>query len=184
MKMEENRKIRLGSIMWSYLLLGTTAFGFSALQKIKTMVREKNWISDNELEEGLALVQLYPGPIMINLNTYIGYQLRGFPGALVATVAFITPTTILMIILSSLYFSLGKMSWIRPVFTGLEALVVGIIINVILDFGKRGIKNAKHAMIAFIAFSVLILNLNVVFLVISFTFSNFINDFFMLFISI
>ncbi len=165
MEMENNRKIRLSSILWSYLLLGTSAFGFSVLQKIKKMVREKKWLSETELEEGLALVQLYPGPIMINLNTYIGYQLRGFLGALVATVAFIAPTTVLMIILSSLYFSLGEMAWIKPVFTGLEALVVGIIINVILDFGKRGIKNAKQAGIAFIAFSVLILNLNVVFLV-------------------
>ncbi len=165
MEIKNNRKIRLSSILWSYLLLGTSAFGFSVLQKIKKMVREKKWLTETELEEGLALVQLYPGPIMINLNTYIGYQLRGFPGALVATVAFIAPTTVLMIILSSLYFSLGEMAWIKPVFTGLEALVVGIIINVILDFGKRGIKNAKQAGIAFIAFSVLILNLNVVVLV-------------------
>lgn len=158
-------KVKLIDIFWTYLQMGSTAFGFSALQKIKTLIRKKGWITETELEEGLALVQLYPGPIMVNLNTYIGYSLRGFPGALLSTLGFIIPTTILMIILSSLYFTLGKFSWIRPVFTGLEALVVGILINVVLDFGKRGIKNPVHAVISVTAFAVLILHLNVVILV-------------------
>ena len=165
--MMENKdtKIRLGVIFWTYLQMGSTAFGFSVLQKIKTIIRKKHWLSETELEEGIALVQLYPGPIMINLNTYIGYKLRGLPGALLSTLGFITPTTILMIGLSSVYFSLGQLAWIRPVFTGLEALIVGILINVVLDFGKRGIANPVQAGIAVIAFSVLVLHLNVIFLV-------------------
>ena len=159
------KRVSLGSIFWAYFLVGLTAFGFAILQKLKSLVRDKNWLSETELNEGIALVQLYPGPIMVNLNTYVGYRLRGLPGALASTVAFITPTTILMIVLSYFYFFLGKMPWVKPVFTGLDALVVGILINIVLDFGKRGIKGKITSVIAVIAFAVLVLNLNVVYLV-------------------
>ncbi len=161
----ENDRVHLSVIFWPYLLVGSSAFGFSVLQKIKKLVREKNWLSETELDEGIALVQLYPGPIMINLTTYIGYKLRGVPGAIASTFAFIIPTTVLMIVLSSIYFTLGEVPWIRPVFTGLEALVVGILINVILDFGKRGLGNGIGGGIALTAFAVLVLKGNVVFLV-------------------
>ncbi len=166
MKVESSRKeISLSTLFGVYLQLGLTAFGFTALQKVKRMIRKHRWLTETELEEGLALVQLYPGPIMVNLNTYIGYKLRGLPGAIVSTLGFILPTTVLMIALSSFYFSLGQLPWVKPVFTGLEAIIVGVIINVVLDFGKRGIKNPVQAGIAVLAFSVLILHLNVVFLV-------------------
>ncbi len=164
--MGKNRnKVSLSSIFWAYLIVGLTAFGFAILQKLKTLIRDKNWLSEDELEEGLALVQLYPGPIMVNLTTYVGYRLRGISGAVVATIAFITPTTLLMLGLSYLYFFLGKMPWVKPVFTGLEALVVGVLLSVVLDFGKRGVKNAIQAVIAVFAFAVLVLHLNVVLMV-------------------
>lgn len=166
MKVESSRnKISLSTLFGVYLQLGLTAFGFTALQKVKQMVRKRRWLTEIELEEGLALVQLYPGPIMVNLNTYIGYRLRGLPGALVSTLGFIVPTTVLMITLSAFYFSLGRFPWVKPVFTGLEAIVVGVVLNVVLDFGKRGIKNPVQAGIAVLAFSVLVLHLNVAILV-------------------
>ena len=91
MKDSNNGKITLSSIFWAYFKVGLTAFGFAILQKLKNLVRDNNWVSETELNEGLALVQLYPGPIMVNLNTYIGYKLRGIPGAIASTVSFIIP---------------------------------------------------------------------------------------------
>ncbi len=165
MEKGNEKRVGLADIFWSYFKVGLTAFGFAILQKLKDLVKRKNWVSDRELNEGLALVQLYPGPIMVNLNTYIGYRLRGIPGALASTVAFITPTTLLMLILSYIYFSFGKMPWVRPVFTGLEALVVGVLINVMLDFGKRAIKGKVEAVISLAAFAFLVGKLNIVLLV-------------------
>ena len=157
--------VPLGAIFWAYFKVGLTAFGFAILQKLKSLVKKSGWLTETELTEGLALVQLYPGPIMVNLTTYVGYKKRGLMGALAATIAFVTPTIILMLALSYVYFSFGKMPWVRPVFTGLEALVVGVLLNVVLDFGKRGLKGNIEAVIAVVAFAVLVLNLNIVLLV-------------------
>lgn len=118
-------EISLGTLFWVYLQLGLTAFGFTALQKVKCMIRKHRWLTETELEEGLALVQLYPGPIMVNLNTYIGYKLRGLPGAIVSTLGFILPTTVLMIALSSFYFSLGQLPGLNLFLQALKLLLLG-----------------------------------------------------------
>ncbi|RKX85716.1 MAG: hypothetical protein DRP57_03125 [Spirochaetes bacterium] len=109
--MEDIKKteVRLGEIFWAYFKVGLTAFGFAILQKLKSLVKKSGWLTETELNEGLVLVQLCPGPIMVNLTTYVGYKNRGLPGAIVATTAFITPTIIFILALSSVYFSFGKM---------------------------------------------------------------------------
>ncbi|MCD6121498.1 MAG: chromate transporter [Spirochaetales bacterium] len=108
--MEDIKKteVRLGAIFWAYFKVGLTAFGFAILQKLKSLVKKSGWLTETELNEGLVLVQLYLGAIMVNLTTYVGYKKRDLPGA-IATSAFITPTMIFMLALSSVYFSFGKM---------------------------------------------------------------------------
>src|SRR5450756_2157581 len=99
------------------------AFGFAILAEMRALVKRARWLSEPELNEGIALVQLYPGPVMVDLTAYVGYRLRGVPGALAATAGFVLPSFVLMVALSAIYFALGAIWWVRPLFLGLEALV-------------------------------------------------------------
>lgn|GEM_PF-1802737 len=54
------QRVSLGSILSAYLQVGLTAFGFTILQKLKSLVLRRRWLNEYELNEGLALVQLYP----------------------------------------------------------------------------------------------------------------------------
>jgi Chromate transport protein ChrA len=54
-------------------------------------------------------VQLYPGPIMVDFTAYVGYKLRGVPGAILATLGFVLPSYGLMLILSAFYFAAGSL---------------------------------------------------------------------------
>lgn len=152
-------------IFKSYLLVGLTAFGFAILQKLKAVVLENHWMNEQEMNEGLALVQLYPGPIMVDFTAYVGYRLRGVGGAILATLGFVTPSFILMIILSAIYFMVGKLTWVHPLFLGLEALVIGIIFNVTLDFGKGALKGKIEAAIGLIAFAAMLYKVNAILIV-------------------
>ena len=107
-------------VLWlAYLQIGLTALGFTILRKLEALVLDNRRLSEEELNEGLALVQLYPGPLIVDL-TYVGYKLRGVPGAALATTGFILPSFVLMLIVSWLYFTLGNLPWAPPLFLGLE----------------------------------------------------------------
>jgi chromate transporter len=161
----ERPQVSLLTIFLTYLQIGAVAFGFAILQKLKAVVVEKRWMSDVEMNEGLALVQLYPGPIMVDFTAYVGYKLRGVPGALVATLGFILPSYFLMLVLSAAYFASGRLTWIHPLFLGLEALVIGVIFNVTLEFAERTIKGRIEAVIALGAFVALLFKMNAIVIV-------------------
>jgi chromate transporter len=160
-------RVPLWTILVAYLQVGLTAFGWAILQKLKALVLDNRWLSEEEMNEGLALVQLYPGPIMVDFTAYVGYKLRGVPGAILATTGFILPSFILMLALSALYFAAGSLPWIHQLFLGLEALVVGILFNVTLDMGARALKGRVEAMIALLAFAALLFKVNAVLLVLA-----------------
>lgn len=67
-----HEQIPLATIFLSYLELGLTAFGFTILQKLKSLVQKNAWLTEDEMNEGLALVQLYPGPMMVDFTAYVG----------------------------------------------------------------------------------------------------------------
>jgi chromate transporter len=160
-------QVSLWTILLAYLQVGLTAFGWAILQKLKALVIDNHWLSEEEMNEGLALVQLYPGPIMVDFTAYVGYKLRGIPGAIMATMGFILPSFVLMIVLSAFYFSAGSLSWVHPLFLGLEALVVGILFNVTLDLGGRNIQSRTQAVIALLAFAGSLFKVNAIVIVVS-----------------
>ena len=153
------------TILLAYLQVGLTAFGMAILQKLKALVMDNHWLSEEEMNEGLALVQLYPGPIMVDFTAYVGYKLRGVPGAILATLGFILPSYGLMLILSAFYFAAGNLPWVHPLFLGLEALVIGILFNVTLDLGARSIQSRVQAVIALFAFAALLFKANAILIV-------------------
>ena len=157
--------VSLWTILLAYLQIGLTAFGMAILQKLKALVMDNHWLSEEEMNEGLALVQLYPGPIMVDFTAYVGYKLRGVPGAILATTGFILPSFVLMLGLSAFYFAAGSLSWVHPLFLGLEALVIGILFNVTLDFGARNIQSRVQAIIALLAFAALLFKANAILIV-------------------
>ena len=162
---EPRPQISLWTIFTSYFIVGLTAFGMAIIQKLKALVMDNAWLSEEEMNDGLAMVQLYPGPLMVDFSAYVGYKLRGVIGAILATTGFILPSFVLMSVLSAFYFSAGNLPWVHPLFLGLEALVVGVLLNVTLDMGGRNIQQRTQAVIMLLAFAALLFKLNAVLIV-------------------
>jgi chromate transport protein ChrA len=116
------------------------------------VTEKRRWFTDDEYMEGLGLAQLLPGAPSVNLSSYLGFRLRGLPGAVVATVCFLTPCFLLMLLLSYLYLTYGEMPVVSGLFRGLGALVVGLVFNTILDLWRSGVKTVFNGLMAFAGF--------------------------------
>ena len=157
--------VPLVKFTWAFFKIGLTAYGMAILQQIKTLIIGNKWLSREEVDEGIAMVQFYPGPIMYNLTTYCSYRLKGFNGGALATFFFILPSYLLILLLSWLYFAYGNVAWVHPLFLALEAMVIGVVLQVLLDFAKRYVQNGQQAIIAGTAFILLLFKVNALFVI-------------------
>lgn len=143
------RLVSLLEIAKAFLHIGLVSYSLAALGEAKkSLVDKKNWVTDEEYLNGLALSQLLPGAPTVNLNTYIGYFLRGFPGALIAGIFFVIPCFVAMVVLAHLYLNYHGVSWVSALFKGVGALVVGLVLNTILDLWKKGVNTPQLTILA------------------------------------
>jgi len=150
----EVSRVKLWHIARTFLGIGLASFSLAALGEAKSWVTEKRrWFTDDEYMQGLGLAQLLPGAPTVNLSSYLGFRLRGLPGAAVATVCFLTPCFLLMLLLSYLYLKYGEMPVVSGLFRGLGALVIGLIFNTILNLWRSGVKTVFHWLMAFAGFA-------------------------------
>jgi chromate transporter len=134
--------------------LGATAYGGPAMigQIKEVAVNRYGWVKEGEFMRGVALCQLIPGATMVQIVTYIGYRVRGIWGALTAAVAFILPAFIALLALSAIYFRFHSLWFIQALFKGLGAIVVAIILNACITFGRSVLKDWKVVLIAVLSF--------------------------------
>lgn len=112
------------------LTLGAWGFGGPvalAGYMYRDLVEKRQWISDPDYKEGLALAQLMPGPLAAQLAIYLGYVHYRFLGASCVGVAFVLPSFLMVVGLGAAYTAYGGIGWMQSVFYGVGAAVIGII---------------------------------------------------------
>lgn len=130
--MDTKPNYTLRQLVVYFLKLGTTGFGGPVAlvgYMHKDLVENRQWISEEEYKQGLALAQLAPGPLAAQLSIYIGFVHHGILGATLAGIAFITPSFIMVVLLGIAYKLYGGLHWMQAVFYGVGAAVIGIIAN-------------------------------------------------------
>ena len=154
-------------LLRTFFVIGLTAFGMAVMQAIRTTPVRRGWLAQEEIDEGFGLVQLYPGAIMVDLVTYIGYRLRGIRGAVASALGFVLPSLVMLLVFSWAFFTYGSHPAVRDLAVGLEALVAGVLVNVTFDFGSQHAKTKVTALVALGAFAVEISGLNVLWAVVA-----------------
>lgn len=134
--------LSLWRLFFSFLLLGSTAFGGPAIlrQMKEFTVKDRRWLHEAEFREGLALCQSLPGATGMQMAAYIGRRHRGIPGALAAYAGFGLPAITLMLLLSVLYERYHDLHLIVPIFSGLQIVVVALIVHAAYMFGRETLK--------------------------------------------
>lgn len=148
------QKVRLSEIFLTFVKIGVTGFGggmaiVALVERI--CVREKNWISADEFLHGLAFGQIL-GPFSLNVCTFTGHHLRGIRGGIIAAVGFMLPSFLLVTLLSWIYFTYDKLPQLQAALKGTNPVVIGLIIVVAIDMGRKQIKGWSGLLMALAAF--------------------------------
>ena len=113
-----------------FLKVGCFAFGgaYGAIPLIRDVVMSYGWLSDEMLTYMIAVSESTPGPIMVNLATYIGSSQAGFLGAVIATLAVVLPSFLIILLVTALLKTALKNKYVQAVLRGLKPCVIGIVL--------------------------------------------------------
>ena len=101
--------------------------GMATLPFLYDMSDKMGWFTYADLANMVAISESTPGPIGINMATYVGYTLRGVPGALTATVGLITPSIIIILIIAKFLQAFKDSPLVDAAFYGLRPASTGLI---------------------------------------------------------
>lgn len=147
--------VSLTDIFLTFAKIGLTGFGggmaiVALIERI--CVKEKQWIGNEEFLHGLAFGQIL-GPFSLNVCTFTGHYLRGIRGGITAAVAFILPSFLLVTLLSWLYFTYHKLPQLQAALKGTNPVVIGLIVVVAIDMGRKQIRGINSSLMALVAFA-------------------------------
>lgn len=128
-----------------FLKVGCFAFGgaYAAIPLIRDVVLSYGWVTDETLTYMIAVSEMTPGPIMVNLATYVGRSQAGFMGAFAATFAVVFPAFLIMLLCMFVFNSLMKNKCFNTVIGTLKPCVVGLILAIGLYMTAEAFADVK-----------------------------------------
>lgn len=117
-------------LFWGFLQVGCFAFGgaYGSIPLIRDVVLSYGWLNDESLSYMIAISESTPGPIMVNMATYIGSSQGGFWGAVLATTAVVLPAFVIILLAMILLKSVMHNPYVQAVLKGVKPCIIGIIL--------------------------------------------------------
>ena len=120
-------------LYWEFFKTGLFAIGggMATLPFLKDIGATTGWFSQTDLMNMLAVSESTPGPVGINMATYVGYTVGGVPGAIVATIGEVTPSIIVILIVAAMLAKFRDSQYVANFFHGwLDPLIVSAGIKI------------------------------------------------------
>lgn len=133
-----------------FFKIGAFSFGggYAMIPLIsQEVVYNKGWITSTELVDMIAVSQMTPGPISINLATYVGYQQMGILGSLAATSGVVMPSFIIMSVFWLLMRRLADNLYFSYFMEGIRPIVIGLILSGLVSILPSSIIDAVSLII-------------------------------------
>ena len=135
-------------LLWSFFQIGLFSIGggYAAMPLIQNQVVDIHpWLTMTQFADIMTIAEMTPGPIAINSATFVGIQVAGFPGAVIATIGCIFPSCIIVLTLAYVYYRFRGLTIVQGVLVGLRPAVVAMIASAGLSllilalYGERSI---------------------------------------------
>ena len=142
-------------LLWSFFQIGLFSIGggYAAMPLIQHQVVElHSWLTMTQFADIITIAEMTPGPVAINSATFVGIQLAGIPGALVATAGCVLPSCCIVTVLAWCYYRFQGLSTVQGILSGLRPAVVAMIASAGLSllalslFGGKGIAGGLAAL--------------------------------------
>lgn len=156
----------------TFFKIGAFTFGggYAMISIVKEECVDKyKWLGEEEFLNMLAVAESTPGPIAINMATYVGYKVGKMTGAIVSTLAVIIPSTIVIYIIALFLGNIFEIKMISDAFMGIRVAVALVIIRTGFSLIKSEYKTSEEKTLTlvlfliymFVAFLITILNINI-----------------------
>jgi chromate transporter len=144
------------SLGWALLCIGAVAFGGlgATLALLRhELVERRGWFRPNDVTEALAYTKPLPGSTVVQVVTFLGWRLGNWPGAIVATVAFLLPALALMTASAAAVLALPDAPWVRGALMGLQVAVVGLLAAALWHLARSEAGSALLLTMLLVAFA-------------------------------
>ncbi len=149
------RRVPIRELVKYYLRLGLLGFGGPVAlvgQMERELVGDRQWVTKDEMREGIAVCQSLPGPLAIQVGIWISYIRGGFWGAWAGGWAFILPNFVIVVALGALYVRFEGLPAVAAIFYGVSPAVIALILHSCYRLTKLGMKDWLEWALAAAAF--------------------------------
>jgi chromate transporter len=132
------------NLFWAFIKVGSLSFGgaYSLIPLIeREVVKNYQWLSQEEFLKVLGMVEIFPGAISIKFATYTGYKTAGILGAIIANLGNIFTPAILILFSTYIYSIYEKNIFVTKAFNGIKFAVIGMIAAIMYQYA---IKNGNY----------------------------------------
>jgi chromate transporter len=137
--------IILWKLFYSFARIGSFAIGggYVILPLLLQESLDQKWMTQDQFVDMLAVSQITPGPIAINMATYVGYHMGGVGGSLTASFAVVLPSFTLLMFLAIFFFHFYESKFAKSIFYGLRPTVTGLIAAAAVQIGLISILDVE-----------------------------------------
>lgn len=114
-----------------FLKIGAVSFGggYGMISLIQQEVTSRGWLTGDQLWNYIAIAESTPGPIAVNIATFIGSAQGGFLGSLLATLGIVLPAFCIILIIATVFKNFAKNKYVNAAFEGITPVLWGLIIS-------------------------------------------------------
>lgn len=130
----------LCALYWTMFKIGLTTFG-GGYAMVAIIDRElsdkKHWIEKDEILNYIAISQITPGVMAVNVSTFVGRKRGGVLGAAAATLGVVTPSILIIMLIAAVLVNFADNAYVMHAFAGIRICVCAIILNATIGFIKK-----------------------------------------------
>lgn len=133
-------------LFWQFLKIGAVSFGggYGMISLIRETVLTNNWLTESELLTFIAISESTPGPLAVNMATFIGASQGGIPGAFFATLGVVLPSFVIILIIASCVKNLLKYAGVKSFLSAVRPCIAALILATAIIMGLKVFCGVEH----------------------------------------
>ena len=118
-----------------FFLIGAFTFGggYAMIAMVQQQVVSRGWMDAADVIDFVAIAESTPGPIVVNMATFVGAEMGGLWGAVGATFGVVLPSFLMILVIARCYQAFRSSKWVQAVMSGMKPAVVGLIASAALS---------------------------------------------------
>lgn len=118
----------------------TIGGGYAMIPLVRDEMIKRDWMSDEELPDIIAMAQSAPGVLAVNMSIFVGHKLRGVKGSVVATLGSVIPSFVAILLIAMVFTNFRDNPVVERIFKGIRPVVVSLIAVPMINMARKNNK--------------------------------------------